>query len=188
LEQKLSPPKREKRFRFAATEATVLFVCCVFLAVAYNLLSDKGLPWIATERVIPYAADSLLMEDLTLPEVSINSQAQPLGPKRVTLTQAHQLYTNRKAIFLDAREQDRFMSGHIAGAIHLPYYERERWEPLLRTISKNSTIVAYCDEDCDTASRLGEALTQLGFTKVLVMEDGYGTWENSGYPVAMGEQ
>ncbi|MDZ7291124.1 MAG: rhodanese-like domain-containing protein [candidate division KSB1 bacterium] len=179
--------KREKHYRIAVVEATALLVCSVVFAASYNHLSGKGIPWIASERIVPYAADTTLTEDIALPAVDINAGAQSSGPQRVTLAQAYKLHTNRKAIFLDAREEERYGAGHIAGAMHFPYYQREKWDQLLKNISPKSTIVTYCDDDCDSSSKLGETLYELGYRRIYVLEVGYDSWRNAGYPVTVGQ-
>ena len=179
----------ERKLRHAAIEATILLVCSIILAAGYNHLSGKGIDWIAAERIVPHAADSSLVEDFALPSIGIedgqNSTASN-GPLQISLSQAYKLYVNRQAVFFDAREEERYGGGHIAGATHFPYYEREKWEQLLAAISPQATIVTYCDDDCDMALRLADELIYIGYPKILVMDVGYDTWRQAGYPVASG--
>jgi rhodanese-related sulfurtransferase len=183
---------QEKRLRFAIAEAAALLVCSLVLAAAYNHLSGEGIPWIASERVVPYAADSLLSNELTLPTVGIDAgkqtSATPGEPLRVTLSQAHKLHADRKVIFLDAREEARYGAGHIAGAMHFPYYQPEKWDQLRATIPPQAILLTYCDDDCDSALRLADELILLGYAKVLVLDAGYDTWRQAGYPVTSGQQ
>jgi rhodanese-related sulfurtransferase len=179
------PMNEERKLRHATIEAAMLMVCSIILAVCYNHLSGKGIAWVAAERIVPHAADSLLAEDFALPPIGIadgqNSIASN-GPLQISLSQAYKLYSNRQAIFLDAREKERYSAGHIAGATHFSYYQREKWEEWLAAIKPQTAIVAYCDDGCDSALRLADELSYLGYTKVLVLDVGYDTWREAGYP------
>jgi rhodanese-related sulfurtransferase len=100
------------------------------------------------------------------------------------MEQAQRLHRDQHAIFIDAREPERFAAGHIAEALNLPLYQQEVWSGALETIAKEAMLVAYCDDDCDSARRLAEALRAAGYTKVFVMDRGYESWRKQGFPTA----
>ncbi len=63
-----------------------------------------------------------------------------------------------------------------------------KWNSVLGSVSKDMTVITYCsDPECESAIKLADTLTALGFTKVFIMLDGIPLWKEAGYPVASGE-
>jgi rhodanese-related sulfurtransferase len=107
----------------------------------------------------------------------------------ITLADAKKEYDKGDAIMLDARPIEDFRSLHIKGAISL-YYEDAKSDRknVLGPVPKTTTIITYCsDPECESAIKLADTLTTLGFTKVFIMLDGIPMWKEAGYPVASGE-
>lgn len=171
--------------RNALYEAACLSLGSVVVATAYNHCSEKGLSWIRTAPVISYAADTSAGEDFALPEVNVTEFSEhEQVPLFVTMEQAQRLHRDQHATFIDAREPERFALGHIAEALNVPLYRPEVWPGTLENLAKEAMIVTYCDDDCDSARRLAEALMALGYTKIYVMDRGYDSWRNQGFPTA----
>jgi len=95
--------------------------------------------------------------------------------------QADDLYTKRKAVIIDVREDDEWNSQHIPNAIHIPLGQLAKRLPELEQY-KNSAIVTQCR----TGKRSLQALKLLksaGFTQVYNMEGGLKAWQNTGLAV-----
>lgn len=171
--------------RSALYEAASLALGSILVAAVYNHFSKMSLPWIRTAPVISYAADTSASEDFALPEVSVTDSSRPeQTPLYVTMEQAGRLHRDKRATFVDARETERFAAGHISEALHLPFYQPEAWSAILENLSQETMLITYCDDDCDSARRLGEALMRAGYTKVYVMDRGFDSWRNAGFPTA----
>ncbi|MGE0495609.1 MAG: rhodanese-like domain-containing protein [Vulcanimicrobiota bacterium] len=97
----------------------------------------------------------------------------------VTLEQAGALYAEG-AVFVDARSSAEFRQGHVRGAISLPA------EPSPETLARlqlASRVVIYCSgPDCGQARQLGLLLRRLGLEQTVVMEAGFGAWQEAGLP------
>ncbi len=168
--------------RSTLREAAIIILAAILLAVCYRQFFTPDLAWIRTTQTLSYAADTSSFEDFSLPEVSVGDTSA--SPQLVTLERAAEIYREHAAVFIDAREEERFVAGHIAGALHVSYYNPEGWQQALQNIRNDAVLVAYCDEDCDSARRLAEALFAHGFKKIFVLDKGFDSWRNAGYPVA----
>lgn len=86
--------------------------------------------------------------------------------------------TEQNRIIIDVRTPEEFASGHIEGAINTNFYDPAFKE----TISKLDTSSAYSIY-CRSGNRSGQTLglmESLGFTDVLDLEGGIGSWIASG--------
>ncbi len=104
-------------------------------------------------------------------------------PRLISLSQAHELYRNN-VLFIDARNQDEYEEGHIAGAINIPYFSVEEFSYRLNAVDKSRPLVTYCEgSDCDMSIRLGNELFARGYKKVFVFFGGWKEWKYANYPV-----
>ena len=103
----------------------------------------------------------------------------------LSLSDAYNLFLEPGVIFLDAREPEDFNSGHIKGAINLPFEEWDTYwpsvEPLLH---KDIEIVAYCGGlDCEASLFLARELRQLGYSKCYTFFGGILKWQDEKLPL-----
>jgi rhodanese-related sulfurtransferase len=109
-------------------------------------------------------------------------------PKKISLTQAFSLFNNKIA-FIDAREKEDFLNGHITGAINIPYYDFEPNEFKLNSLNKDTPIITYCGgTDCDLSIMLGNKLFKMGYKYVYIFFGGWNEWTEAGYSVSKGDQ
>lgn len=115
-------------------------------------------------------------------------------PAIVYLQEAYEHYflLFKDIIWIDVRNRDDYKKGHIKGALGIPLSDLEY---NLDKISQDKEIVFYCegtwdDGKCDASLSAGRILIKNGFKpgKIKVFEDGYGAWEDAGYPVEKGEE
>lgn len=116
---------------------------------------------------------------------------QPLSgePLRIQTEDAYALYARRaEAVFVDVRDGEEYMRGHIQGALSLPLAEMEyRWTQLPR----DRVIVLYCSGgSCSASLSAGRILLVNGFSPdhVKIYEAGFAAWAQAGYPVVRGER
>ena len=91
------------------------------------------------------------------------------------------LSLENKLIFLDTRERQEYMEGHI------PYARNLRLEDInaesLKNLSKAEWIVPYCMKDF-RAFEVARALMEQGFNNVILMDpSGLHGWKKAGFPV-----
>ncbi len=168
--------------RSTLRETAVITVAAIFLSVLYRQLFKPDFAWIRTTTNLTYTADTSRVEDFALDAISVVDSSQT--PLLMTMEQAAQTQRTQSVTFIDAREAERFAAGHIAGAINISYYAPESWDAALSKFQHETLLIVYCDDDCDSARRLAEALVALGFKKIYVMDKGFESWKNAGHPIA----
>lgn len=89
--------------------------------------------------------------------------------------------TGEGPVIIDARGANEYASGHIPGAINVPY--KETWGRLeeLRGYQERG-IVFYCAEGV-RAKIAGDALLVEGFSRVGTLEGSLRAWKQAGLPV-----
>lgn len=114
-------------------------------------------------------------------------------PAIVHLEEAYEHYflLFRDIIWVDVRNKEDYLKGHVKGALGIPLSDLEY---NLDKISPDKEVVFYCEGTwdggkCDASMSAGRILIKNGFKpgRIKVFEDGFGAWENAGYPVEGGE-
>ena len=109
-------------------------------------------------------------------------------PIQIQISKVKAFFDANAGAIIDAREPADYASGHIPGAINLPYDEvvtdperLEKFDP------QGKPIIIYCGGGtCEVSMNLGFALVNAGKKKVLVFMGGWPEWTTSGYPIAKG--
>jgi rhodanese-related sulfurtransferase len=103
----------------------------------------------------------------------------------ISLNEAKTLFQSQKAVFMDARPLEEFISGHIRSARNLPWHEAEqRVMDVIADLPNDALIITYCDgESCNLSKDLALFLDSLGFTNVRVLVNGWSSWQHAGLPV-----
>ncbi len=81
-----------------------------------------------------------------------------------TVSPPPQLTDIEKPYLIDVRTEAEFNSGHLEGAIQIPYYEIGAKIDLV-TANKNAQIVLYCHKG-GRAEHAKETLEKIGYTNV----------------------
>lgn len=106
--------------------------------------------------------------------------------------QSFALYESNQADFLDARANDIYQAGHIAGAYSTPYtIAAQRVAQLMADgfIDPSRRVVVYCiGGTCDESKFVVRALLEAGFAPDMVHidDDGYPAWAAAGHPTGTG--
>lgn len=105
----------------------------------------------------------------------------PAEARVLSLATAHQLFLDRQAVFLDAREPEAYAAAHIPGAVNV---EPGASAQLLKGLPPG-TLVVYCDgPECGASARLAARLLTSVAGPVAVLPDGFPAWEAAGYATA----
>ncbi|MGI9276017.1 MAG: rhodanese-like domain-containing protein [Endozoicomonas sp.] len=103
------------------------------------------------------------------------------GGQGVTTQQMTQLINSQGAIVVDVREKADFGKGHIVDAVSMPFTKvKERAAELNSHKEKPLIIVDAMGQHSGT---VGKQFKEAGFTNVLRLKGGIGTWTADGLPL-----
>lgn len=102
----------------------------------------------------------------------------------VTPHEAAELFTSKKAIIVDVREQDEWDEQHIEGAIFIPLDQVESRIGELAQY-KDSQIIMQCRSG-RRSNIAGSKLIKAGFSKVVNLEGGILAWDEQGLDTVSG--
>lgn len=146
------------------------------LGITYNYFSEGGVPLFGFSNK-KYISGELLKSD------SGNS-LEANEPKNISLKEALKLH-EANVIFIDARDTEDFLNGHIQKAKNIPFNEFEKYEKMLSSIPKDEPLVAYCGgSDCELSILLGNKLALMGYNKVFIFFGGWNSWTEAKYPIS----
>ena len=102
------------------------------------------------------------------------------------------LYQQGLIAFVDAREHERYLEGHIPGAHEFDHFRAEKYlATLLPLCEAAQQIVVYCHGgECEDSRQAAVLLAQFGIpkSKMLVYGGGITEWESAGLPIELGER
>ena len=99
-------------------------------------------------------------------------------PQYVAPTTVKTWLDNGQAVtFLDVRERDEFVAGHLPGAINIRYTDVGI---LASSLPHDQPIVLYCIHSTHRAPQAAKALQALGFANASVLEGGIVAWQADG--------
>ena len=134
------------------------------------------------------AACPVFAESPPAPQVApapAGAAAQPATPA-VKLTQVSQdalvkmqADKNSRVFVLDVRTPQEFATGHVPGAVNIPY---DQVPSHLGEIPKDDEIVLYCHSG-RRAGLAAEELAANGYTKLAHLEGDMQGWQKAGRPV-----
>jgi rhodanese-related sulfurtransferase len=154
------------------TSRQVLFIALIVLVAGFvsnRFRSDK----------IP------LVENWSEKSNLVTSSGEKL---EISLSEATNLFEEKKAVFIDARSREEYLTGHIKGAISLPYKEADwKFVEAMAGISEDSVIITYCDgQTCELSMELAVFLRNAGYKNVKVLSNGWTAWKQNGLPMETG--
>lgn len=112
--------------------------------------------------------------------------AEELAAGRVARDRLKALLESGSIVLIDARTPREYETGHIAGAINIPYENFvDHYARLGQMVPYGSVIVCYCQsETCDDSENLARELKFMGYDKVLLYKGGWDEWRLAGYPAS----
>lgn len=97
-------------------------------------------------------------------------------------------------LFIDARKAERYVEGHIPGALSIPAFAPGIEEKVGRLAEDENRSVAepvivYCNrsEDCEASHIVGGHLENAGFLEINIFEGGFPEWSEQKMPVHEGD-
>lgn len=134
-----------------------------------------------------------LKKPITAPEQKDASEAaQESGtipePVWIDLSDAKAYFEDGEALFIDAREEEEYVEGHIKGAINIPYgwYLNEHPD-ISSVVEGKKVIITYCSgSECEASIQLAYALWEKGYGGLKIFFGGWQEWIDAGLPVEEG--
>lgn len=88
-----------------------------------------------------------------------------------------------RLVLVDARPTADYLTGHIEGAVSIPFYEVAS---AAETLPRDATYITYCGCPHAVSTQAANALLEAGFETVVVLDEGYYFWVDQGWPVEVG--
>lgn len=132
---------------------------------------------ILTTMITRYLA--LILASFSALTVSLRAEEM----KNVTVAEAAKLVQEKKVTVLDVRTAGEFKDGHIEGAKNIDFTQTESFKAALKELDKTQPYLVHCQ----AGGRSGKSMKifkELGFEKILHLEEGFGGWEDAKQPVA----
>ena len=97
---------------------------------------------------------------------------------------------HKDAVFIDARDKEKYLEGHIKGSINIPWEssDNDKINNQLLDIKYDQDIAIYCSGgDCTLSIDLGEYMfNELSYERVFIFEGGYPSWVENNLPISKG--
>ncbi len=104
------------------------------------------------------------------------------GIREVSVNEAKALIDSG-ALVIDVREEDKYHSRHIPGALSIPLAILRMGIPGSLSHAMDKPIVVYCGDGVTTGPEGTQLLNQAGFTQAVNVKAGIGGWADAGLPV-----
>jgi rhodanese-related sulfurtransferase len=201
--------KRESPVTHVVFEGLVVGIVGLLIALAANAFSPRGL--VLTRNYFP---ETTVVRDLGMDAASTRGTNSPAANAASAQTPAAQrLVANglqpidgdtaarlasdprcqqQLIVFIDARDEEHFLAGHVPGAFEFDRYHPEKY--LMDVLSACQTaeqIVVYCNGgDCEDSEYAAITLRDAGVAnqKLMVYLGGIMEWEARGLPVEIGQR
>ena len=122
----------------------------------------------------------------------IDNGLQPITHKDVVALFKDPLYQAGVYIFVDARDDQNYILGHIPGAYQLDHYQLESYiDQVLPVCQQAMKIVTYCNGgDCEDSKFAALDLINHGLdpSRIFVYPGGFTQWYKSDLPVELGSR
>ena len=135
-----------------------------------NFVRSDSIPWFAVELAVAESIDTDTDEAVLI---------------AISLYQAKSFFDNG-VLFIDARDEGYFESGHIKGAMKNAFL-MELVFNIEQKQAKSEPLVVYCgDPGCGDSEDLAYDLKDSGFTQLYVFKGGWVEWSAASYPSETG--
>jgi rhodanese-related sulfurtransferase len=189
-------------------EAALVAVVGAAFAFAANRISPRGLALArdyfptGTNDVVPPAAVVVPVGEspgtnpaarslVQLPATPTPGKGWQLIDGRQAVQLLHDSHLKPGAIvFIDARDEEHYLGGHVPGAYEFdPYYPEKYFPAVLPVCQAAEQIVVYCNGgDCDDSKTAALLLRDMGMINqnIFVYGGGITEWTNNHQPVETG--
>jgi len=102
----------------------------------------------------------------------------------ISLKQFRQLMKEARPLIFDARDSASYIKGHVKGARNADGLQTDAYFEKLVPIPKDTLVIIYCNNpECHLGRMLSDFMGALGFTNLLLYDDGWDGWEKARMPV-----
>lgn len=151
----------------------LIILVAAVVALSVNHFRQGGLPLLGDR--VPSA-----------PKAGLNDTEKAGGWENpvISIEDARALFLTNGAVFIDARPEQEYRSGHIKGALNLPPDSFGKSLPdIMGQIPPDSLIITYCDgENCALSRETALQLSAKGYSHVQVLFNGWSVWQAAGLP------
>jgi rhodanese-related sulfurtransferase len=111
------------------------------------------------------------------------------GDSLISIDDAYNHFLEGDVIFIDAREEEEYDEGHIAGALVLPFdFWDDYWDLVQPELDTEKHIIVYCGGlDCELSLFAVRELKYLGYDKAYTFFGGWVKWVEAGLPIEITE-
>lgn len=103
----------------------------------------------------------------------------------IGILEAEGLFVDGNAVFLDSRAEEKYLEGHILGAVNIPFEGGERIVEEQLPFPSETTLIVYCDgNECQSSVLLAKVLAEFGFEDIRVFFGGWAEWVAAGLPLS----
>ncbi len=176
-------------------QSAVICILVLGLGVLNNTIGPNKIAWIGEYKNADEIAEIVInnaeagttnwnSDDTLLPDFDLNN----VRIYKIDLERVHRIHQSKKAIFIDSRYPADYNQGYIPGAVNLPNDMFDEYYPEVADLFDiNEPVVIYCSgPDCDLSLLLAGTLHEMGYTKIMLFEEGFPAWEEAGYPTEGG--
>jgi rhodanese-related sulfurtransferase len=101
-------------------------------------------------------------------------------PKHIPfgITASNAIDEGQRVLWVDARPEASFETGHIPGALNINSANWDRTIPdLFRVYQPGTTIIVYCSAGCSASEEIGDKIRKFGLEPTSILEGGFEAWQ-----------
>ncbi|HPC35971.1 MAG TPA: rhodanese-like domain-containing protein [Candidatus Marinimicrobia bacterium] len=163
----------------------------IVIGLIFNWLSPNGIPLVAKYQTVIVQGESQKIP-LFMKRKAQSNKETDLGISPVSelnTEKARQFFTTGGTIFIDTREYEDYLAGHIAGAISIPFSEFQNDPTIVEELDRGLRIVTYCDGgECQSSIDMAVRLNEMGFEQVWFYFGGWNEWVEADLPIVKGSK
>lgn len=155
--------------------AILTIIIAAAVAAVANLVSPNRIEWTG---YWPNVFDS--------DSVWLSPSYEEGDPPAIHLGLAYDRFLSKRYLFVDAREPEEYETGHIEGAISLPFDSFDDYWPEVQPLMPvDKPLVIYCSgSECESSLNLARLLVEeFGYAEVEIFFGGWRAWYNNRLPL-----
>ena len=187
-------------------DAGLIVACAIGLAITFNALNTKSIPWIKKEyeritldsseittyiapvapTASPAAEQPTQQQQSTAPTATAPQPAKeqstfvpaPGVVREITHAQFKAFLASGPYYLIDARGAEKYAEGHIANAVNFYGGEAEARIPdMLQSVPKDRVILIYCDGgECELSHHVADVLKRFAYGPIFIYTGGWAEW------------
>jgi phage shock protein E len=112
----------------------------------------------------------------------VNASAQKAAYRNADAAQFKKMMETNPGVVLDVRTPDETSKGVIEGAVEIDFLGND-FEKKIAKLDKKKMYYVYCQGGGRSADA-AEIMIKQGFTAVVNLDKGFGSWVKNGFPVS----